>query len=94
MQQRWDHADDPEHFSLPSQEATSQSQEPSYIQQAQQGPWTLNTLVEKFENLSVVIDLTNTYRYYQPRYLDENNVKHIKILTEGHVIPSKTVVRQ
>ena len=103
-------SDDPEHFSLPSQETTSHSQQPvqtsSYIKEAAPihinhpvqpqvaGPWTLTTLVEKFDNLSAVIDLTNTYKYYQPRYLKDCNVKHVKILTEGHVIPSKTVVRQ
>ena len=68
------------------QQQTS-SQEPPQ----QNHPWTLKSLVDAFPNLSVVIDLTATYKYYRPKNL---KVKHVKILTEGHVVPKKSVVKK
>ena len=54
-------------------------------------PWTLTSLEKKWPNLCLVIDLTATYKYYQPKNL---SVKHVKILTEGRVIPSNDVVNR
>ena len=52
-------------------------------------PWTLASIEEKWPNLRLVIDLTATYKYYRPKDL---TVKHVKILTEGRVVPSNDVV--
>ncbi|XP_014673814.1 PREDICTED: RNA/RNP complex-1-interacting phosphatase-like [Priapulus caudatus] len=44
--------------------------------------------------LGLVIDLTNTTRYYDYREFTYNNVDYVKIFCEGHVVPSSNVVRQ
>lgn len=56
--------------------------------------WTLKTMLEKFPRLDLVIDLTNTDRYYDPQFLKSKNVKHFKIKTEGHVIPKTETVKR
>ena len=33
-------------------------------------------------------------RYYSPKELESKGVKHVKILTEGKVVPSEGVVQQ
>ena len=34
------------------------------------------------------------FRYYSPKELEGRGVKHVKIRTEGHVVPSEGVVQQ
>ena len=55
--------------------------------------WTLNDVLEAFPTLDLIIDLTNTNRYYNPKKLPKN-VKHFKIKTEGHVVPKYSVVQR
>ncbi|CAD5118270.1 DgyrCDS6988 [Dimorphilus gyrociliatus] len=45
------------------------------------------------ENLTIglVIDLTNTTRYYCPSEFKSEGIEYVKIFTEGHVVPSKDV---
>ena len=33
-------------------------------------------------------------RYYSPRELEDRGIRHVKIMTEGHVVPSARVVAQ
>ncbi|KAL5286371.1 DUSP11 family protein [Megaselia abdita] len=47
----------------------------------------VDKLIKKLPNLGVVIDLTNTSRYYNPTELEKNGVIHAKIFVPGHVIP-------
>ncbi|ELT98784.1 hypothetical protein CAPTEDRAFT_220933 [Capitella teleta] len=58
--------------------------------------FTPNDLISQLKDggsrLGLVIDLTNTKRYYNPkRSLFKNSVQHRKIFTEGHVVPSLEV---
>lgn len=43
-------------------------------------------------DLRLVVDLTNTDRYYSPKLFKERNVGHVKIPTKGHQIPERSVV--
>jgi len=62
--------------------------------------WTPENVLERFPNLISVIDLTNTNRYYNPQIFKSVGsnkhceIKYTKIYTQGHVIPSSTVVRK
>ncbi|XP_055855095.1 RNA/RNP complex-1-interacting phosphatase homolog [Episyrphus balteatus] len=51
-------------------------------------------LLEKVPNLGMIIDLTNTYRYYDPINLKEAGVDHTKIMVPGHEIPLKKFTDQ
>ena len=44
--------------------------------------------------LGMVIDLTNTKKYYKPGPLADLNIEYQKIFTEGHVIPNKKVIKE
>ncbi|CAL4085539.1 unnamed protein product, partial [Meganyctiphanes norvegica] len=46
-------------------------------------------LMDHCSNLGLVIDLTNTNRYYEPYVFESQGIKHKKIKTEGHVVPKK-----
>lgn len=46
---------------------------------------------KEFPDLGLVIDLTNTSKYYDATSMP---VKHVKIITAGHKIPSLNVVQQ
>ena len=65
-----------------------------FFSQPNSDPWTLKLLKERQPNLDVVIDLTNTTKYYQPRDLQTSKLKHFKILTKGHALPDENVIRQ
>lgn len=52
----------------------------------------LETLSSKQHKLGLVIDLTNTNRYYNPQEMTRACVSHEKVRTEGHVVPSKKVI--
>lgn len=41
--------------------------------------------------LGLVIDLTNTKRYYSPQEITKHNVRYEKIFTEGHNVPADAV---
>ncbi|XP_071528355.1 uncharacterized protein [Panulirus ornatus] len=52
------------------------------------------TLMEHCTNLGLVIDLTNTSRYYDPMVFKDQRILYAKVFTEGKVVPSKGVVTQ
>jgi len=56
--------------------------------------WGLEQLIETLPQLGLVVDLTNTSRYYQCRKLEEMGVQYCKIFTKGHEIPDKGVVEK
>ena len=58
--------------------------------------WTPRHLFDRIPNLTVIIDLTNTSRYYDKRALLKisPNVEYHKIFTQGHVVPNNQVVKQ
>ena len=53
--------------------------------------WTVDTLIEKLPELYLVIDLTATTRYYNPRNLSDET-RYVKIITKGHVVPDESVI--
>ena len=53
--------------------------------------WTLKELEKTVPNLDLIIDVTNTDRYYNPKNLSEH-IKYCKIKTLGHVIPNHHVI--
>ena len=52
--------------------------------------------MERVPDLSVVVDLTNTNKYYHKKSLTKANpdVQYNKIYTEGHVVPNRKVVKE
>lgn len=48
---------------------------------------TPDQLIEKIPNLGLIIDLTDTYRYYNPTIFVERGIEHKKIKIAGHVLP-------
>lgn len=44
-------------------------------------------LLEQVPNLGLIIDLTDTYRYYCPSVFKEMGIEHKKINIPGHVLP-------
>ena len=57
--------------------------------------WSPKLLLQKLPNLSLIIDLTNTNKYYNGMiisHLSEGRTRYEKLKTEGHVVPSKRVV--
>ena len=58
--------------------------------QALEHRWTLDTLGKTFPDLGLVIDLTATDRYYNPRSM---KARHVKIKTQGHVVPDQNVIK-
>jgi len=56
--------------------------------------WGIPQLHSSFPRLKLVIDLTNTHRYYSPQDLKDRGIGHVKIMTEGHVVPNNNVVQQ
>ena len=53
--------------------------------------WTVDTLIEKLPELYLVIDLTATKRYYNPKNLSDET-RYVKIFTKGHVVPDESVI--
>jgi len=54
----------------------------------------LRDLTDYCPDLGIVIDLTNTNKYYNPKPLDGLGIQYKKIFTEGKVLPSNSVVRE
>ncbi|XP_065369284.1 RNA/RNP complex-1-interacting phosphatase [Calliphora vicina] len=48
-----------------------------------------NILLKQIPNLGLIIDLTNTHRYYDPIIFQKKGVKHIKLMTPGKETPPK-----
>ena len=57
--------------------------------EVQEHRWTLDILRQTF-NLNLVIDLTATDRYYNPG----RTINHVKIKTQGHVVPDRNVIER
>uniref|UniRef100_A0A1A9WW36 Tyrosine-protein phosphatase domain-containing protein n=1 Tax=Glossina brevipalpis TaxID=37001 RepID=A0A1A9WW36_9MUSC len=53
-----------------------------------------NILLEKIPNLGIIIDLTNTNRYYNPQQICKNGVDYKKICTPGRVTPPSNLVKE
>ncbi|XP_037948884.1 RNA/RNP complex-1-interacting phosphatase homolog isoform X1 [Teleopsis dalmanni] len=51
-------------------------------------------ILNSVPNIGLVIDLTNTLRYYKPEEFLSKGVEHHKIFTEGHVVPSQKVINE
>ncbi|XP_076029053.1 uncharacterized protein LOC143017897 isoform X2 [Oratosquilla oratoria] len=49
--------------------------------------FTPRTLRDHCTRLGLVLDLTNTDRYYDPEEFRRNGIEHVKLKTEGHIIP-------
>jgi len=56
--------------------------------------WGIPQLQSSLPQLKLVIDLTNTDRYYSVRDLEDRGIRHVKIETEGCKVPGDDVVRQ
>ncbi|XP_018027533.1 uncharacterized protein LOC108682804 [Hyalella azteca] len=56
--------------------------------------FSVRELTDYCADLGYVVDLTNTSKYYNPQDLLDLNIGYRKIYTEGHVVPSQSVVRQ
>jgi len=56
--------------------------------------WSLKDLSEVVPELGLVVDLTNTKRYYQAKQLEGMGIKYCKIFTKGHEVPDKGVVNK
>ena len=61
--------------------------------------WTVRELFARRPDLDAVIDLTNTKRYYDPGDMRRaaprpEEFEHFKILTMGHEVPNRDVVRR
>lgn len=54
--------------------------------------FTPNHLLKQVKNLGLVIDLTNTCRFYNPEELKSRNVAYKKLFCMGNQIPSPEVV--
>ncbi|CAG9787851.1 unnamed protein product [Diatraea saccharalis] len=69
----------------------------SLLQTVQKGfdeIWDISTLLETIPNLSAVIDLTNTNRYYNPSEFRKAGVLHKKIYMPGRIIPPEEIVQE
>ncbi|XP_059611008.1 RNA/RNP complex-1-interacting phosphatase [Phlebotomus argentipes] len=51
--------------------------------------FTPDNLVELIPNLGLIIDLTASYRYYDPKKDLTADVEHVKLITQGHVVPEE-----
>ncbi|XP_042875245.1 RNA/RNP complex-1-interacting phosphatase-like isoform X1 [Penaeus japonicus] len=52
------------------------------------------TLMDHCVDLGLVVDLTNTTRYYDPKEFTDQGIKYAKVFTEGHKIPKDKVVME
>jgi len=62
------------------------------LNQGVDNKWGVDDLIEAVPSLGLVIDLTFTTKYYDPKSLTASGIEHKKILTRGQQIPDKTVV--
>uniref|UniRef100_A0A1I8NXI8 Uncharacterized protein n=1 Tax=Stomoxys calcitrans TaxID=35570 RepID=A0A1I8NXI8_STOCA len=49
-------------------------------------------LLEQIPNLGVIIDLTNTNRYYDAKFFKQEGIEHQKLMIPGHVTPAQSLV--
>ena len=56
--------------------------------------WNLKELKRQVPDLKLIIDLTNTKKYYHPRHCEELGLIHRKIFVPGHVVPNKQIVEE
>lgn len=52
------------------------------------------TLMDHCVDLGLVVDLTNTTRYYDPKEFMDQGIQYAKVFTEGHKIPKEKVVKE
>ncbi|KAH8418697.1 hypothetical protein KR222_011460, partial [Zaprionus bogoriensis] len=52
------------------------------------------SLLESVPNLGLIVDLTNTNRYYSPQTFRKENVEHQKLMIPGHHTPSKALAQK
>ncbi|KAH8384738.1 hypothetical protein KR093_007128 [Drosophila rubida] len=50
-----------------------------------------NSLLESVPNLGLIVDLTNTDRYYNPQTFKDQKVEHQKLMIPGHHTPSRAL---
>ena len=56
--------------------------------------WTVKEIEKKYSNMDLIIDLTNTTKYYDPAELP-NHMKHVKIKSKGGgPVPDSKVVQK
>ena len=56
--------------------------------------WTVKEIEKKYSNMDLIIDLTNTHKYYDPAELP-NSMKHVKIKSKGGgPVPDSKVVQK
>jgi atypical dual specificity phosphatase len=51
--------------------------------------FTPKSLLDKLPNVGIVIDLSATSRYYDPKVFADINVKYTKVLCVGQGIPNE-----
>ncbi|XP_061391823.1 RNA/RNP complex-1-interacting phosphatase [Musca vetustissima] len=51
-------------------------------------------LLEQVPNLGIIIDLTNTNRYYNPKVFEDEGVQHQKLMIPGHVTPPQRLINK
>ena len=56
--------------------------------------WNLTELKKSVPELSGIIDLTNTKKYYKAKSCEDLGIKYKKIFVPGHVVPTKSIVRE
>jgi atypical dual specificity phosphatase len=56
--------------------------------------WGLENLKESCPKLVLIVDLTNTARYYSSQHAQKLGFKYAKIMTQGHQVPNDDVVKQ
>ncbi|XP_055623932.1 RNA/RNP complex-1-interacting phosphatase [Toxorhynchites rutilus septentrionalis] len=65
-----------------------------FFVQCKKNKFTPEDAVEQIQNLGLVIDLTFTAKYYNPKEFERQDVQHKKIYTQGHKIPKHALVVQ
>ncbi|XP_017961852.2 RNA/RNP complex-1-interacting phosphatase, partial [Drosophila navojoa] len=53
-----------------------------------------HSLLESVPNLGLIVDLTNTNRYYNPQTFLDLNVAHQKLMIPGHQTPTKQLAQR
>lgn len=66
----------------------------AFFKGRQKESFTPADVCSQLPNLGLVIDLTFTKKYYEPREFIERNVEHQKIFTKGHEIPQRSLVNK
>ena len=55
--------------------------------------WTVKEIEKKYPKMDLIIDLTNTHKYYDPTELPKK-MEHVKIKVKHEVIPDDKVVQK